>query len=304
MRSVGKEIVKEIGRKILSGHLNLTQISFPIRCMQANTALHNTLKGSLMSPLYLNKAAATSDPLERMKLVIVCSISSYIHTSTFLKPLNPILGETLHARLEDGGEMWAEQTSHHPPVSHFYIEGPNKNYVCHGYYNYTAKAGLNSVTITNVGKKVFQFPDGQIITHNLPNELFAGTFFGTMRHESLGVLVFTDSLNRYKAKVEFAFNKNLPSDYISGEITDIYGNKISEISGTYCGHIEIDGKRYWDARHIRPFRIDYDIILPSDSEIREDIVTLRRGLVDEAQAAKEALEVLQRHDRKLRGSKH
>jgi len=304
MRSIGKEIVKEIGRKILSGSLNLTQISFPIVCMQANTALHNTVKGLLMSPLYLNKAASISDHLERFKLVIMCSISSYLYTSTFEKPLNPILGETLHGKLEDGGEIWAEQTSHHPPVSHFYIEGPNKNYICHGHYNYTASAGLNSVTITNYGKKYFQFSDGYVVRQNLPIETFSGTFFGAVRHESLGVIEFNDNLNYFKARIEFGADKTLPSDHITGEITDMDGNKICEITGTYCGHIEIDGKRYWDPRYVTPYKISYDIILPSDSEVREDIKTLRLGQVEVAQAAKEALENLQRHDRRLRNAKH
>ncbi len=37
-------------------------------------------------------------------------------TST-LKPFNPILGETLEAAYESGAHIWAEQISHHPPVS-------------------------------------------------------------------------------------------------------------------------------------------------------------------------------------------
>lgn len=32
-RSVGKEMIKQIGKKILSGSFNLTKVSFPIRVM-------------------------------------------------------------------------------------------------------------------------------------------------------------------------------------------------------------------------------------------------------------------------------
>mmetsp|Transcript_11263 Transcript_11263/g.22174 ORF Transcript_11263/g.22174 Transcript_11263/m.22174 type:complete len:330 (-) Transcript_11263:1562-2551(-) len=145
LRSVAKEILKELGRKILSGDFNLTRVSFPIRCMQANTALHNALKTQMMNPVYLNRACATSNPVERMKLFIVCSICSYYHTSTFIKPLNPVLGETLYATLEDGTELYAEQTSHHPPVSHYYVQG--QKYKAYGYLNFSAKASLNSVTV-------------------------------------------------------------------------------------------------------------------------------------------------------------
>lgn len=33
LRSAGKEILKSVGKKILSGKFNLTTISFPIKCM-------------------------------------------------------------------------------------------------------------------------------------------------------------------------------------------------------------------------------------------------------------------------------
>lgn len=47
---------------------------------------------------FLPQAAAEKDPVERMKLVVSCFIASISLTSgNFLKPLNPILGETLQA---------------------------------------------------------------------------------------------------------------------------------------------------------------------------------------------------------------
>lgn len=223
-----------------------------------------------------------------------------MHTVTFEKPLNPVLGETLHGLLEDGAELYAEQTSHHPPVSHYYVEGPNKNYTMHGYYNYTANAGLNSLTINNVGKKSFIFPDGQTITHNLPNEIFSGTFFGIVRQETLGVIEFIEAPTGYTARIQFGGIQNMASDYITGEIRDPGGETLSTISGTYCGYLEIDGVRYWDARHVRPYEFSFDGNLASDSEVRTDLVALRRGDVEIAQQAKEDIENLQRHDRKLR----
>jgi len=49
-------------------------------------------------PVYLNYAASLSDPVERMKLVIVHSLSFFYKEKIFEKPLNPILGETHQAR--------------------------------------------------------------------------------------------------------------------------------------------------------------------------------------------------------------
>jgi len=43
-----------------------------------------------------------------MKFVISAILSSFTWTVTFLKPLNPILGETLEATFNDGTEIYAE----------------------------------------------------------------------------------------------------------------------------------------------------------------------------------------------------
>jgi hypothetical protein len=89
--------------------------------------------------------------------VITAVISSYFWTNQFFKPLNPILGETLQGEFWDGSQVYAEQISHHPPVSYFLLYGPDNNYTCSGYYNIEAKAGLNSLTIINKGKRKITF---------------------------------------------------------------------------------------------------------------------------------------------------
>lgn len=301
IRSVGTEVLKQLGKKLLSGDFNLTHISFPIRCMQANTALHNTLNTFQMAPLYLNRAVAVMDYLERLKLVIVSILASFVHTSTFEKPLNPILGETLYGEMEDGTEMFAEQSSHHPPVSHFYVK--SNGYKAFGYFNYTAKAGLNSVTVTNIGKRTFEFHDGYRVSLTCPEEVFSGTFFGTMRHESLGSIKVTDSREN-SCVIVFGNVKKKPTDYLRGTILNSAGIEVSRLEGTYLGYLEWDGVRYWDARHVRPFPINYLQVLASDSETRKDICVLRTGNVDLAQRAKEELEEIQRRDRKLRDKFH
>jgi Oxysterol-binding protein len=301
IRSVGTEILKQLGKKILSGKFNLTQISFPIRCMQASTALHNSLNTFQMIPLYLTKAVTLYEKLERLKLIITSVISSFVYTSTFEKPLNPILGETLVGELEDGTQLFAEQTSHHPPISQFYIVG--NGYNIHGYFNYTAKAGMNSITVTNLGKRIYEFYDGYKIIITCPEEVFSGTFLGTMRHESLGVMNFSDN-EGYTGSITLGKVKGKPSDYITGVIKNSKGIVVTNLQGTYLGYLEFDGIRYWDARYVRNYSIKYAPSLISDSENRPDIIALRTGNIETAQTAKEELENIQRNDRKLRGKSH
>ena len=94
LRSAITEIVTLIGRKVLSGDFNLTRISFPIRCMSPQSVLMQTTGFATTLPVYMNRAATITDPVERMKLVMTSNFSWYLYNQVFHKPLNPILGET------------------------------------------------------------------------------------------------------------------------------------------------------------------------------------------------------------------
>lgn len=133
-------------------------------------------------PIVLNKAAELSDPIERMKLLIVANITTFYKCKIFEKPLNPILGETFQARGMDGSMVYMEQTSHHPPISHFLIEGPNGNYHYRGYSTHQVKVGLQSCTLVANGWKECTFKDGMKIRHNNDGDYIFNVFMGTMGH--------------------------------------------------------------------------------------------------------------------------
>ena len=87
LRSAGKEILKSVGKKILTGKFNLTTISFPIKCMCPKSMLEimGTIAG--VHSIYMNAAAYAKDPLERMKLVMACSVAYIFPTHQFQKPV-------------------------------------------------------------------------------------------------------------------------------------------------------------------------------------------------------------------------
>ena len=117
--------------------------------------------------------------------------------------MNPILGETFELIYEDGTRVYMEQTSHHPPISHFYMLGANNNFKLTGYSHFTSGAGLNSLKVYNKGKREFSFPDGTKITSNFCHEIYNNTFFGTVRHESLGEMVFRDLKNGFECILKY-----------------------------------------------------------------------------------------------------
>lgn len=95
-----------------------------------------------------------------MRAVITSTIAFLWKNSSFEKPLNPVLGETYQAKTADGGDLYCEQTCHHPPRSSIYIQGPDKKYIVYGWNEYSVKAYLNSAICTPSGHKTVVFHDG------------------------------------------------------------------------------------------------------------------------------------------------
>jgi hypothetical protein len=50
----------------LLGSFNLTTISFPIRAMIPKSALEKALMATCLFPIYINRAALSNDPVERV----------------------------------------------------------------------------------------------------------------------------------------------------------------------------------------------------------------------------------------------
>src|SRR5690606_11428179 len=102
-----------------------------------------------------------------------------------------------------GSKVFLEQTSHHPPVSHYVLYGPNDNYKFYGYSNFTSGAGMNSLKLTNKGKRYVEFKDGTKIFFNFCIEQYSNSFWGTLRHESTGEMTFKDLVNGYECLLKF-----------------------------------------------------------------------------------------------------
>jgi len=91
IRSVGWEVIKQIGKKIISGDFNLTTVSFPIKVMSPVTILQSLARSLCNYPIYLNIASTRESPIDKMKFVILASLSSLHKTWTFKKPVRMIL---------------------------------------------------------------------------------------------------------------------------------------------------------------------------------------------------------------------
>lgn len=82
------------------------------------------------APLFLEKAVRTKDSIERIKNVAMFHISCIVAELRNEIPVNPILGET-HQTMIDGCPVYAEQISHNPPISAFFMKGRGYTFYNH-----------------------------------------------------------------------------------------------------------------------------------------------------------------------------
>eukprot|EP00878_Enallax_costatus_P010302 GHUV01010752.1.p1 GENE.GHUV01010752.1~~GHUV01010752.1.p1 ORF type:complete len:123 (+),score=29.15 GHUV01010752.1:232-600(+) len=68
-RKIILDIGKQLGRKLLSGNLNLINISLPVVMFESRSYLQK-LADPWVHPVHLERAAACSNPVERMKLTV------------------------------------------------------------------------------------------------------------------------------------------------------------------------------------------------------------------------------------------
>ena len=116
-------------------------------------------------------------------------------------------------------------------------------------------------------------------------------------------MTFTDEANGLVGFYQYGAYTFKKQDFCWGEIHK-NGKKISELFGNYTGFLDFDGVRYWDVRE--GDKISFPVAgedpdsLPSQASKRTDGRVFMSRPITEAQAEKERLENLQRHDRKLR----
>jgi len=230
-RDAASIIIKKIGSAIFSGSFNLGGVSFPISCMSSESLLYMIATMSVHAPTYMTAAALATDPVERMKHVMTCSLSFLYTCHRFDKPLNPLLGETYQGKHEDGSRIYMEQISHHPPVSYMCHVGPNDMYRWWGYSCFTPKAGWNKVDLVVKGKKCIKFADGTMIEYEPHQDKFKNCLRGKLTHLICGKCTFKDEKNEITGWYEISNVKNMPADYFSGEIlhkgvvvSKLYGN--------------------------------------------------------------------------------
>ena len=285
-KGVLSSVVKQLAVNMMKG-LSISHISLPIKIFEPRSSIQRMI--DIFSGCgNLTKAAATTDPVERMKLVIAFSMSSIYLCISQSKPFNPLLGETHQGTFEDGTRFYCEHTSHHPPITNFLLDGPNNAWRLSGYYQMTGSMGANTLTSGLRGPNVLQFKNGTTIRYNTIDFKLGGTVMGERSIEATGNILYEDAKNGLRALMCMSTLK------VSGWVTKVttgskdevtgiiyqsnenpmkptgFGAKqvlpesveklkdvkkqICKISGSWLKEILIDGKTYWNIKNNKPTR--------------------------------------------------
>jgi len=282
--------------------------------------------------LVLNEAAKCDDPFERFAYVCAFAVSGYSATQRYKPNFNPILGETFEfVDQKNGTKFFAEQVTHHPPMSA--LQAENKA----GWKFWqnscaTTKFLGNSIDVDTHGHSHVFFEDTQDhFFYTNPQTRVHNVILGTMWIEHFGVLAFRNLNGSTSAVINFTKSSLWQgTNYkISGYIFDSSNKKCVKLEGKW--HLYLDGtwlvdtakntkgtkKRFWEMReadtkrnelHLTPFASSLNkfeglmnqILLPTDSRRRLDRQYLEMGDSDTATAWKKIMEERQRRDRKKR----
>jgi hypothetical protein len=338
-RNVVSFLIKSMGTNLLKGK-SVMNVSLPVNIFCAETLLQRMCKMFGYAPEFLNRAAEASSPLERLKLVCTFAVSMIHLSIEQKKPFNPILGETLQGFIGEW-PVYAEQTSHHPPVGSFQYYGPG--YVLEGSHEFVASTSTNAINARQRGLAWVKFQDGGMVYFSLPTAVIGGIMFGKRTLNQNGVLTVIDLSNSLFAELLFnpdrknvivsLFAKQATlTDTIRGNIVRInpshpvfdpkrfkalfqdgmsqlktrpedVGEVLAEVEGCWLTHLKMGGEEYWNMETYRPWALtEPEELLPSDSSLRTDLRKYAEEEEEAAQTEKERLEVLQRHDRSLRAS--
>lgn len=328
--SVGSTLWQIIGSK-LGGDVLRIGVSLPSWMYEPLSMLQRQAEMIEYGDV-LSTAAKCTDPYERMAYVIGFAVSGYSATQRYRPNFNPMLGETFEFHdARHNTRFFAEQVSHHPPVSALHVQGDNWNFTQNS--TPTTRFLGNAIDVqTNGNSHVYFTALNEHIQYSNPCTRCNSIIIGSRWIEHFGELSFKNLTNGITCVVTFrkAGLFQGPQYQIEGFIMDKAGKKIVRLEGRWDQYLTaewledsellkkgdkrnlwrvapdnfIEGHQYGFSKFtalLNEFGEDAESFLPlTDSRRRLDRYYLEKGDTDAATRWKRAMEDRQRGDRKTR----
>jgi hypothetical protein len=265
---------------------------------------------------YLERAYEAQTPEIRLSLTAIGVIASFHLYLQAKKPWNPVIGETYIGRWANGTTMYAEQTSHHPPITSVQIRTPTNHWKIDANFCFGIDQGLLQIDILQKGRTTLQFADGCTYEWEYPIIRAVGILRGDRIIRIRGPFHMKDLTNKMEARVKVGPKPSKARGIVKPKATMIWGgvrregaakdDYIARITGDYVGVVCLNGEPVWNLETdfaSRPsVKVLDDELLLSDCRFRIDRAMMIQGDMEAAESAKALLEELQRRDARLRSS--
>ncbi|XP_043931249.1 oxysterol-binding protein-related protein 6 isoform X2 [Protopterus annectens] len=299
---------------------DLSKVSMPVDLNEPLNTLQHLCEELEYSEL-LEKAAETDDPYERMVLIAAFAVSGYASTyyRAGSKPFNPVLGETYECIREDKGFcFFAEQVSHHPPVSACHCE--SENFVFWQDMRWKNKFWGKSMEILPIGRVNLTLTKyGDHYEWNKVTTCIHNILSGRRWIEHYGEIIIRNTKSTTCiCKLTFVKGNYWSSNIneVQGFVMDQEGKVVHRLfgkwqEGLYCG-VPPSAKCIWRPGSMPPdselyygftrFAIELneldpvmkDLLPSTDARFRPDQRYLEEGNLEAAAAEKSRIEELQR----------
>nr|XP_010307496.1 PREDICTED: oxysterol-binding protein-related protein 3 isoform X4 [Balearica regulorum gibbericeps] len=304
---------------------DLSKVAMPVELNEPLNTLQRLCEELEYSQL-LDKAAHTPNPFERMVYIAAFAVSAYASSyyRAGSKPFNPVLGETYECIREDKGfQFFAEQVSHHPPISACHAE--SVNFAFWQDVRWKNKFWGKSMEIVPVGTTHVTLPAFKDhFAWNKVTSCIHNILSGQRWIEHYGEIIIKN-LNDDTCHCKLTFIKakywNPNAHEIEGSVMDKAGKVVHRLFGKwhdslYCGTTSSSnciwranpmpkGYEQWYgftqfALELNELDLQTRSLLPStDTRFRPDQRFLEEGNIEGAEMQKQRIEQLQRERRKV-----
>ncbi|XP_063095652.1 oxysterol-binding protein-related protein 3 isoform X4 [Cavia porcellus] len=304
---------------------DLSKVAMPVELNEPLNTLQRLCEELEYSEL-LDKAACIPSPLERMVYVASFAISAYASSyyRAGSKPFNPVLGETYECvRKDKGFQYFAEQVSHHPPISACHAE--SGNFVFWQDVRWKNKFWGKSMEIVPIGTTHVTLPAfGDHFAWNKVTSCIHNILSGQRWIEHYGEIVINNLNNdSCHCKVNFIKAKywSTNAHEIEGTVFDRSGQAVYRLFGKwhesiYCSGGSSSSTCIWRANPMPKGHEQYygftqfalelnemdplskSLLPPTDTRFRPDQRFLEEGNIEEAEAQKQRIEQQQRERRR------
>ncbi|GAU98121.1 hypothetical protein RvY_09304-2 [Ramazzottius varieornatus] len=190
------------------------------------------------------RASQCEQPFDRMKGLVVWYLSGfYKKPKGVKKPYNPILGEVFRCVWEHPGETpsrtfyVAEQVSHHPPVTAFYVSNRNQGFTISGGILTRSKYKGNSILaiLEGTGRlKLLNRGEEYFIT--MPHVICKGMLFGKLSMDMGGKVTISCPTTGYTCELNFSVWLTRTVNPLEGKIK--LGDEVmATLQGSWDGEI-------------------------------------------------------------------